>query len=201
MPHILPPLPFEYGALEPYMDKQTVEIHHDKHHQAYVNKLNAALEKHPDLLEKTIKEILQNIDSVPESIRTAVINHGGGHFNHTFFWTILKKDTEFSGEIAEKINQDFGSYEKFKEQFSNAATTLFGSGWAWLVLNKEGELEIIQTKDQVSPVSQGLTPLLVIDVWEHAYYIKYQNRRPEYIEAFFSLINWEQVNEYFSEAK
>ncbi|MFQ5531691.1 MAG: superoxide dismutase [Candidatus Nanoarchaeia archaeon] len=201
MPHTLPELPFEYDSLEPYMDKETLVIHHDKHHQAYVNKLNAALEGNTELLEKDIKEILENLESIPSDIKTPVTNHGGGHFNHTFFWTILKKDTEFSGEVAEKIKEDFGSYDKFKEAFSNSAATLFGSGWAWLVINKEGKLEILQTKDQVSPVSSGLKPLLVIDVWEHAYYLKYQNRRPEYIEAFFNLINWEQVNEYYLEAK
>lgn len=201
MPHTLPELPFEYDSLEPYMDKETLVIHHDKHHQAYVNKLNAALEGNTELLEKDIKEILENLESIPSDIKTPVTNHGGGHFNHTFFWTILKKDTEFSGEVAEKIKEDFGSYDKFKEAFSNSAATLFGSGWAWLVINKEGKLEILQTKDQVSPVSSGLKPLLVIDVWEHAYYLKYQNRRPEYIEAFFNLINWEQVNEYYLESK
>jgi len=201
MTYDLPELGFEYSDLEPYMDAKTVEIHYSKHHQTYVNKLNDALKKNPELRDKPVEELLKDLEAIPENIRKAVTNHGGGHYNHTFFWSVLKKDVDLAENIANAINEKFGSFEKFKEEFSNSAATLFGSGWTWLVLNKSGELEIMQTKDQISPISHGKTPLLVIDVWEHAYYLKYQNRRPEYIEAFFSLINWDKVNEYFSQAK
>ena len=196
MKHQLPNLPYPYDALEPYFDSRTMEIHHTKHHQAYVDKLNAALEGQAELAEKSVEELLSNLDAVPDNIRVAVRNHGGGHFNHSFWWPILKKDVKAEGEIIEAINRKFGGFDKFKEEFTKAATGLFGSGWAWLVVN-QGELEIIQTANQDSPISQNRTPLLGIDVWEHAYYLKYQNRRPEYIEAFFNVINWEQVNKNF----
>lgn len=196
MKHQLPELPYSFNALEPFFDERTMEIHYTKHHQAYVDKLNMALEGQGELAEKPIEELLQNLNLVPDSIRTAVRNHGGGHFNHSFWWPTLKKGVDFGGEVAEAISKKFGGFDKFKEEFSKAATTLFGSGWAWLVV-KEGELEIIQTPNQDSPISQNKNPLLGIDVWEHAYYLKYQNQRPEYIEAFFKVINWEQVNKNF----
>ncbi len=196
----LPILEYEYAALEPYIDAQTMEIHHSKHHQAYVDKLNTALEGHEELQNKSAEELLKDIESVPEEIRTAVKNNGGGHLNHSFFWTILKKDVEPSGEILEAINKEFGSFEEFKTQFKQAALTQFGSGWAWLVFS-DGKLEIVKTKDQETPITQGKTPLLVIDVWEHAYYLKYQNKRPDYIDAFFNVIDWKQVNENYLNSK
>lgn len=200
MIHKLPELQYAYSALEPYIDTQTMEIHHTKHHQVYVDKLNAALEGHEDLQNKSVEDLLRNLDSVPESIRTAVRNHGGGHFNHSFFWPMLRKETTFSGDVADAINSTFGDFGKFKQEFSNAAALLFGSGWAWLVWHN-GELQIRTTANQDNPLSQGKTPILGIDVWEHAYYLKYQNRRPEYINAFFEVINWDTVNEYFKAAK
>ena len=200
MSHQLPELSYAYNALEPYIDVQTMEIHHTKHHQAYIDKLNAALEGHADLQNKSVEDLLRNLNAVPESIRTAVRNHGGGHFNHSFFWPMLRKETKFSGKIADAINSRFGGFDKFKDQFSNAAATLFGSGWAWLTWSNN-ELQIMATPNQDNPISQGKTPILGIDVWEHAYYLKYQNRRPEYISAFFNVINWDKVNEYFKAAK
>ncbi len=196
MAHELPKLPYAYDALEPHIDAKTMEIHHTKHHQAYVNNLNAALEKHPELQSKPVEELIRDLNKIPEDIRTAVRNHGGGHANHSFFWPILKKDEESGGMVIEAINAKFGSFQKFKEQFSDAAVKLFGSGWAWLVING-GKLEIITTPNQDSPLSQGKKPVLSIDVWEHAYYLKYQNRRVEYVEAFFNVINWTKVNEIF----
>ena len=193
------PLPYEYDALEPVIDQQTMKIHHDKHHQAYFDKFTAAI-KGTDLENKEVKEILSDLSQIPEDIKMAVINNGGGFYHHSFFWEIMKKDVPFSGEVAEAINTKFGSFEKFKEDFSKAALTVFGSGWAWLVLS-DGELEIIQTKNQDCPLSIGKIPLLAIDVWEHAYYLKYQNKRAEYVENFFKIINWEKVNELFLEAK
>jgi len=200
MIHKLPELQYAYSALEPYIDTQTMEIHHTKHHQTYVDKLNAALKGHKYLQDKTVEDLLRNLQSVPESIGTAVRNHGGGHFNHSFFWPLLRKETTFSGDVADAINSTFGDFEKFKQDFSNAAALLFGSGWAWLVWYN-GELQIMTTANQDNPLSQGKTPILGIDVWEHAYYLKYQNRRPEYINAFFEVINWDTVNEYFKAAK
>jgi len=196
MAHKLPDLPYAYDALEPYFDKETMEIHHTKHHQTYVTKLNGALENYTDLQSKTAEELISNLNMIPEKIRTAVRNHGGGHANHTLFWNILKKDVKFDGEVAGMINETFGSFDKFKEQFSNSAALLFGSGWTWLVAGVSG-LEIVTTPNQDSPLSSGQTPLLCLDVWEHAYYLKFQNRRPEYIDAFFSLINWKKVDELY----
>jgi len=201
MAHELPELGYEYDSLEPYIDKETMTIHHSKHHKAYVDNLNKALEKHEELQSKDVEELLKSLDSVSETIRTAVKNHAGGHANHSFFWTVLKKDVKPTGEILNAINKEFGNYETFTERFKQAAVTQFGSGWAWLVLNPSNRnLEIIQTHDQESPISQGKIPLLVVDVWEHAYYIKYQNRRPEYVDAFINVINWEKVNEYYLKA-
>jgi len=194
----LPPLEYSYDALEPYIDKETMEIHHDKHHKSYVDKLNAALEGHEELQGKTAEELLKQLDSVSEQIRTAVKNNAGGHLNHAFFWTILKKDVQIQGEILEAIKKDFESYETFLEQFKEAAVTQFGSGWAWLVLNPNSKkLEIVKTRDHETPITDGKIPLLVVDVWEHAYYLKYQNRRPEYVDAFIRVINWEKVNENY----
>ncbi len=200
--HELPELGYDYNSLEPYIDEETMKFHHDKHHQAYLKKFLSAIENNKELLEKPIEEILSNLDSIPEQIKQAVINNGGGFYNHKFFWTILKKDFPFNpeSEIGKAVNEAFGSFESFKEQFSKASATVFGSGWAWLVSNN-GKLEIAQTKNQDSPISNGKTPLIAIDVWEHAYYLKYKNKRPEYIEAFFNIINWEKVNEYFTSSK
>ncbi len=200
MPHTLPELGYAYDALEPFIDAKTMEIHHTKHHQAYINNLNAALENHTDLQAKTAEELISNLETIPESIRTVVRNHGGGHANHSFFWSILKKDVKFSGDIADGIASSFGGFEQFKDTFSTTAAKLFGSGWAWLVVDN-GKLEVMATPNQDSPVSVGKTPVIGLDVWEHAYYLKYQNRRPEYIEAFFHIINWEKVSELYIAAK
>jgi Fe-Mn family superoxide dismutase len=200
MTHKLPELPYDYNALEPYIDEQTMRLHHGKHHQTYVDKLNAALDNHPELQNRPAEELLRNINNVPEAIRAAVKNNGGGHVNHNFFWPLLKKDVEPKGEILEAINRRFGSFEKFHEEFKNAALNRFGSGWAWLVI-KKGQLEITSTANQDSPLSEGMVPLLTMDVWEHAYYLKYQNRRAEYAEAFFHVINWNRVNENFLKSR
>lgn len=199
MKHALPALPYAYNALEPFFDEQTMKIHHTKHHQTYVDKLNSALEGYENLQKLGAEELLKDLNAIPENIRTAVENHGGGHANHSFFWPLLRKEVDFGGEIADAIKAKFGDYDDFKEKFSSAAALLFGSGWTWLVLNG-GELEIMTTPNQDSPLSQGRIPILGLDVWEHAYYLKYQNRRPDYINAFFNIINWEQVNEHFKKA-
>ncbi|MBW2436831.1 MAG: superoxide dismutase [Deltaproteobacteria bacterium] len=199
MSHTLPALPYAYNALEPYFDEQTMQIHHTKHHQTYVDKLNAALEGHANLQNKSAEELISDLNAIPEMIRTAVRNHGGGHANHSFFWPLLWKEVDFSGDVAKAINKKFGDYDTFKEEFSNSAALLFGSGWTWLVVNN-GELEITTTPNQDSPLSQGHIPILGLDVWEHAYYLKYQNRRPEYIAAFFNVINKKKVDENFKKA-
>ncbi len=199
MKHSLPALPYAYDALEPYFDAKTMEIHHTKHHQTYVDKLNAALEGNESFQKSSPEDLLLDLNAVPENIRTAVRNHGGGHANHSFWWKMLRKDERYGGEVAKAIDSKFGSYDEFKDKFSDTAALLFGSGWTWLVFSN-GELEIMTTPNQDSPLSQGKTPILGIDVWEHAYYLKYQNRRPDYISAFFNVINWEQVNEYFKAA-
>ena len=200
MNHTLPKLPYAYDALEPYIDARTMEIHHTKHHQTYVDKLNAAVGDFPDFQKRSVADLLKNLNSVPEQIRTAVRNHGGGHANHSFFWPMLKKDVAFGGEIADAVTKRFGGFDSFKQAFSNAAALLFGSGWAWLVFDDRG-LDIVTTPNQDSPLMKGRVPVLGIDVWEHAYYLKYQNRRPEYIEAFFSVINWDYVNAQFKQAR
>ena len=197
--HTLPPLGYAYDALEPFIDARTMEIHYTKHHQTYVDKLNAALQKHPELEKQSVWQLLADINNVPEDIRTAVRNHGGGHANHSFFWPLLKKGTKPHGPLNDAITKKFGSFDEFKKKFSEAATNRFGSGWAWLVLEK-GELKVIDTPNQDSPVSQGAGPIIGIDVWEHAYYLKYQNKRAEYIEAFFAVINWEQANKNYDMA-
>jgi Fe-Mn family superoxide dismutase len=199
MSHTLPDLSYAYDALEPFIDKETMTIHHSKHHAAYVAKLNAALEGQADLQGKSAEELIGDLNAVPEKIRTAVRNNGGGVVNHSFFWPVLKKDATFGGPVAAAINDSFGGFDRFKEKFSAAAVGQFGSGWAWLV-SSGGKLEIMATANQDSPLSQGKKPLIALDVWEHAYYLKYQNRRPDYIEAFFSIINWDKVNEHFAAA-
>jgi superoxide dismutase, Fe-Mn family len=198
MAHKVPPLPYPFDALEPYIDKLTMEIHHDKHHGAYVANLNKALESAPDLQNKSVDELLaNNLAAVPESIKTAVRNNGGGHANHSFFWPLLKKNDGKgpSGEIASVINSNFGSFDSFKEKFTAAATGRFGSGWAWLVKGG-GKFEITSTANQDSPLMEGKKPILGLDVWEHAYYLKYQNRRPDYIAAWWNVVNWEEVNKH-----
>lgn len=200
MNHQLPELPYAYDALEPYFDARTMEIHHTKHHQTYVDKLNAAIKGQEALQGKSAEDLLKNLESVPESIRTAVRNHGGGHANHSFWWPMLKKDVAFGGPIADAVNKQFGGFDSFKEKFSNTAALLFGSGWTWLVVN-QGQLEMVATPNQDNPVSLGKTPVMGIDVWEHAYYLKYQNRRPEYIDAFFNVVNWNRVNDIYTAAR
>jgi Fe-Mn family superoxide dismutase len=193
---------YEYDSLEPFIDKETMQIHFEKHHQGYANKLNNLLEKFPELKDKPTQELLKNINKLPDEIKQKVINLGGGVFNHNFFWPILKKDSQFDpdSEIGKEIISTFESFEKFKEQFSNSAMHLFGSGWAWLVL-ENNKLKIIQTKNQDSPISKNQIPLIALDVWEHAYYLKYQSNRTEYIKNFWEIINWKKVNELFLEAK
>jgi Fe-Mn family superoxide dismutase len=195
MAHTIPSLPYAYNALEPWIDAQTMEIHLTKHHQAYVDNLNKALDKYPHLKDHSVEALLRHINSVPEDIRTAVRNHGGGHANHSLFWTIMGPNAggEPSGALAQAIQQKFGSFDAFKEQFSNAAMGRFGSGWAWLAVNGFGELVVYSTANQDSPLMDGFTPILGIDVWEHAYYLKYQNRRAEYVKNFFNVINWKEV--------
>jgi Fe-Mn family superoxide dismutase len=199
MAHSVPDLGYGFDALEPFIDAKTMEIHHDKHHAAYVANLNKALEGHDALQKLSVEDLLADLNKVPENIRTAVRNHGGGHANHSLFWTLLKKDVKFEGEAADAIKSTFGSFDAFKEQFVKAGGGVFGSGWAWLV--KSGsKLEILGTPNQDSPLSQGKTPILGVDVWEHAYYLKYQNRRPEYLDAFFNVVNWQAVNKLFKKA-
>jgi superoxide dismutase, Fe-Mn family len=201
MPFTLPDLPYAYDALEPHIDAQTMEIHHTKHHQAYTDKLNAALEGHSELAAKSAEEIMADVGNVPETIRAAVRNNGGGYVNHTLFWTVMSPDGggEVSGDVATAVDRAFGSFKDFKEQFSEAAATRFGSGWAWLIVD-DGDLAIVSTANQDSPLTEGKTPILGLDVWEHAYYLKYQNRRPEYVAAFWNIINWKEVERRFKEA-
>ncbi|MEW9500432.1 superoxide dismutase [Jeotgalibacillus marinus] len=198
----LPELPYSYDALEPHFDKDTMNIHHTKHHNTYVTKLNDALQGHDGLQSKTIDELVAGLNSVPESIRPAVRNNGGGHANHSFFWNILSPNGggEPSGELATAINDKFGSFEKFKEEFAAAGAGRFGSGWAWLVVNN-GQLEITSTPNQDSPITEGKTPIVGLDVWEHAYYLKYQNKRPDYINAFWSVVDWNVVEKLYVGAK
>ncbi|MCO6017369.1 MULTISPECIES: superoxide dismutase [Carnobacterium] len=202
MTYQLPELPYAYDALTPYIDEETMHLHHDKHHNTYVTNLNAAIEKHPELGSKTVEELVSNLDAIPEDIRTAVRNNGGGHVNHTFFWEILAPNAGGvpTGEVKEAIDATFGSFDKFKEEFAAAATTRFGSGWAWLVLDG-GKLSIISTPNQDSPLSEGKTPILGLDVWEHAYYLNYKNVRPEYIKAFWNIVNWDEVAKRYAAAK
>ncbi len=202
MAYSLPELPYTYDALAPHFDAQTMEIHHSKHHQAYINKVNAALEG-TDLADKCIVELLKGLSSVPADIQGAVRNNGGGHANHSLFWTVLSADGggDPSGDLANAINAAFGSVDAMREQFNNAAATRFGSGWAWLSVNSDGTLVVESTANQDSPLSAGRTPILGLDVWEHAYYLNYQNRRPDYIAAFWNVVNWVEVTRRFTEAK
>jgi Fe-Mn family superoxide dismutase len=195
MAHTLPPLPYPTDALEPHIDKQTMEIHHGKHHNAYVTNLNAALEKHPELQSKSAEDLIKGIGSVPEDIRTAVRNNGGGHVNHSMFWQIMGPNAGGAptGAIADAINGSFGSFDTFKEQFAKAGVGRFGSGWAW-VIKQGGKLAIESTPNQDNPIMDGKTPVFGIDVWEHAYYLKYQNRRPDYIGAWWNVVNWAEIN-------
>jgi len=199
---VLPPLPYAFDALEPYIDAKTMEIHHDKHHGAYVTNLNKAIEGNTELQRFTVDELIAQIDRVPENIRTAVRNNGGGHSNHSMFWTIMKKGGggEPKGELANAIKSVFGSFSDFKTKFNQAATTRFGSGWAWLFF-KDGKLTLESLPNQDSPIMTGGKPVMGLDVWEHAYYLKYQNRRPEYIEAWWNVVNWDQIAENFAEGK
>ncbi|WP_176343413.1 superoxide dismutase SodA [Priestia aryabhattai] len=202
MAYKLPELPYAYDALEPHIDKETMNIHHTKHHNTYVTNLNAAVEGKADLESKSIEELISNLDAVPEDIRTAVRNNGGGHANHSLFWTILCPNGGGAptGELADAIASKFGSFDQFKEEFANAAKTRFGSGWAWLVVNN-GQLEVTSTPNQDSPLMEGKTPILGLDVWEHAYYLNYQNRRPDYISAFFNVVKWDEVAKRYNAAK
>jgi superoxide dismutase, Fe-Mn family len=195
MAHELPKLPYPFDALEPHIDEQTMQVHHGKHHQTYVNNLNAALEKHSPLQGKSIDELLRDINAVPEDSRTAVRNNGGGHANHTMFWQIMGPNAGGAptGAIADAINSTFGGFDKFKDEFTKAATGRFGSGWAWLV-DRNGTLSVESTANQDSPLMEGKKPIMGLDVWEHAYYLKYQNRRPDYISAWWNVVNWEAIN-------
>jgi superoxide dismutase, Fe-Mn family len=198
MAYEVPPLPYDYGALEPHVDEQTMRVHHDKHHQAYVDKVNAALEG-TEWADKPVEEVLRNLDRIPDDKRTAVRNNGGGHYNHTLFWEWMSPDGggEPDGALGEAIQSAFGSFDDFKAQFKDAGVNQFGSGWAWLV-SDGGSLAIVSTPNQDNPVSQGSTPLLGVDVWEHAYYLKYQNRRPDYIDAWWSVVHWANVAKGYS---
>ena len=202
MPHTLPTLPYSYDALEPHIDARTMEIHHTKHHQAYITNLNAALDKHPELHEKSVEELVADLDMVPEDIRTAIRNHGGGHLNHSFFWEILSPHSSLkpSGALATAIDSAFGSFDSFKEKFAAAAASRFGSGWAWLVLDGKS-LAIVSTANQDNPITEGKTPILGLDVWEHAYYLHYQNKRPDYVAAFWNVVNWTEVEKRFMEGR
>ncbi len=209
MAHQLPDLPYDFNALEPYIDEQTMRVHHGKHHAAYVKNLNDALEKHPELASKTIEELMAGVSNVPSDIQTIVRNHGGGHYNHALFWPSLAPKGQ-GGKIGNELNDAFdrelGGFGRFEEKFTKAATGVFGSGWAWLCLNSEGSLCVCATANQDNPLMKGIvertgTPLLGLDVWEHAYYLKYQNRRPEYIDAWWNIINWKVVSERYVKAR
>jgi Fe-Mn family superoxide dismutase len=199
----LAPLPYDYSALEPYIDTQTMQIHHDKHHAAYVTNLNKALESAPELAGKSIHEIVTNLSAVPEKIRQAVINNGGGHYNHTLFWEIMgpKGGGEPQGDLAKAIAAAFGNYEGLREKMNNAGMTRFGSGWAWLVADQSGQLQVLSTANQDCPLSNGQQPLIGIDVWEHAYYLKYQNRRADYLGAWWNVVNWDAVAARYASLK
>lgn len=203
MAYTLPELPYPENALEPHIDARTMNIHRTKHHQAYINNVNAALEKYPELAAKSVEDLVKDLASVPEAIRTVVRNNGGGHANHSLFWTVMKPNGggEPTGALADAINKSFGSFAAFKEQFTKAATTRFGSGWAWLSVDGGGGLIVESSANQDSPLSDGHTPILGLDVWEHAYYLHYQNRRPDYIGAFFNVINWDEVARRYAAAK
>ncbi len=197
MVYQLPELPYGYGDLDPLIDEQTMHLHHDKHHATYISNLNAALAKSPETADRPLFDLMRDLESVPEEIRTAVRNNGGGHLNHTLYWQWLSpdQDQEIPSELVKEISQTFGSVDHFKKEFINAGLTRFGSGWAWLVLNEQHQLQVVSTANQDNPLSEGLMPILGVDVWEHAYYLNYQNRRPDYLGAFWHLINWESVDQ------
>jgi len=205
MAYQLPPLPYDYSALEPTIDTQTMQLHHDKHHAAYVTNANAALEKHPDLEKKfpTVEDLLRNINQMPEDVRTVLRNNAGGHANHSMFWTIMqpKGGGPATGPVSEAINKTFGSFDQFVEQFNTAGTKQFGSGWVWLVRGADRKLQIITTPNQDNPFLQGLYPVMGNDVWEHAYYLKYQNRRADYLKAWWNVVNWKEINKRFEESE
>ncbi len=199
----LPPLPYAYNALEPHIDERTMQFHHDKHHAAYVKSLNDAVAKYPELKGKTAEDLIRNLNDVPEDIRTTVRNNGGGHVNHTMYWAIMgpKAGGEPTGALATAIQKDFGSFAEFKKQFNEAGTKRFGSGWAWLVRGKDGKLQVISTANQDNPLMEGLYPIMGNDVWEHAYYLLYQNRRADYLQAWWNVVNWNAVSDRFNLAK
>jgi Fe-Mn family superoxide dismutase len=203
MAYELPPLPYPSNALEPHIDAKTMEIHHDKHHQAYITNANKALEGHPDLAAKPVDELLADLNKIPESVRTVLRNNAGGHSNHTFFWKIMGPNAGGTpkGKLAQAINSTFGGFDQFKEELQKAAIGRFGSGWAWLVVNKEGKLQITSTANQDTPISDGLKPVVGVDVWEHSYYLLYQNRRPDYLKAWWNVVNWDQAEKNFEAAK
>ena len=203
MAYTLPPLPYAYNALEPHIDARTMEIHHTKHHQAYINNVNNALKAHPALEAKSVEQLIADMNAIPEDIRNVVRNNGGGHANHSLFWTIIGPNAggKPQAKVALAIDAAFGSFDAFKEKFAAAATTRFGSGWAWLSVGRDGKLEISSTPNQDSPLMEGKTPILGIDVWEHAYYLHYQNRRPDYIAAFWNVVNWQEVERRFTSTR
>jgi superoxide dismutase, Fe-Mn family len=199
----VPPLPYDYNALEPYIDTQTMQLHHDKHHAAYVNNLNAALQNAPQFAALPIEQLIQRLNEVPDTIRTAVRNNGGGHLNHSMFWQIMTPNGggQPSGELGNAINSTFGSFDQFKAAFNDAGVKRFGSGWAWLILDKNGSLQVVSTANQDSPLTDGLFPIMGNDVWEHAYYLKYQNRRPDYLNAWWNVVNWSEIEKRYQQAK
>ncbi len=202
MAHTLPTLPYAFTALEPHIDARTMELHFTKHHQAYVDNLNKALDKHPELHEKSVEELVADLDMIPEDIRSVVRNHGGGHLNHSFFWQVMAPATGASpqGELAKAIDQSFQSFDAFKEQFAAAGVSRFGSGWAWLVVDGKN-LSVMTTPNQDNPITEGKTPILGVDVWEHAYYLHYQNRRADYVKAWWNVVNWSEVERRFTDAR
>ncbi|HLH62928.1 MAG TPA: superoxide dismutase [Ktedonobacteraceae bacterium] len=203
MAYELPPLPYDYNALEPYIDEETMHLHHDKHHQAYVNNLNAAVQSQAQFASMPVEQLIQHINELPENIRTAVRNNGGGHANHSMFWQIMKPNGggQPTGELANAINATFGSFDQFKAAFNDAGAKRFGSGWAWLVMDRNGNLQVTSTANQDSPLMEGLFPIMGNDVWEHAYYLKYQNRRPDYLNAWWNVVNWDEVEKRYQQAK
>jgi Fe-Mn family superoxide dismutase len=203
MPFTLPDLPYPHNALEPHIDARTMEIHHGKHHKAYIDNANAALEKHPALAGKSVEDLLRDLNAVPDDIRGAIRNNAGGHANHSLFWTVMKPGGGGapSGDVAAAIQKDLGGFDAFQQQFETAAKTRFGSGWAWLSVKKGGGLVVSSTANQDSPISEGMTPILGLDVWEHAYYLNYQNRRPDYAKAFWNVVNWAEVDRRFKAAR
>jgi superoxide dismutase, Fe-Mn family len=198
-PFTLPPLPYDYKALEPYIDAQTMQLHHDKHHAAYVTNLNKALEKHPELKDKTLEELVKTLDQIPEDIRGIIRNNGGGHYNHSMFWSIMSPNSggKPKGKLAAAIDSNFGDFEKFQQAFEAAGVSRFGSGWVWLVKTTQGKLEIVTTPNQDTPLAGGAFPVMGNDMWEHAYYLQYQNRRPEYLKAWWNVVNWPEIGKRF----